>query len=450
MSERDGGPRPTRRGFLAGAGLAAATAAVPTMRADAALETGDAEAGIELFWGAHQGGIDTPPQGHTYFAAFDLTTEKRDDVVTLLKAWTAAAARMTSGLPIEPFEQAEIAYTLDTTTTTTTTTTGDDYGAATTIVDAPDSGEATGLPPVRLTITFGFGPGLFVKDGKDRYGLARHRPEAFVDLPHFVGDQLVVSHTGGDLSVQACADDPQVAFHAVRQLGRIAYEWAELRWTQTGFMPRYGVKETPRNLMGFRDGTNNPAITDPAAMEKVVWVGDEGPDWMNGGSYLVVRRIRIALEHWDRTKVAFQEQTVGRHKTTGAPLGMKGERDPLDLAAKDENGNPVIPENSHVRLATAATNEGAQILRRPYSYNDGVNFTAERWPPWRQGMEYDAGLFFICYQRDPRTGFIKIFDRMSKFDMMNQFVTHVGGGYFAVPSGTAKGEFIGQRLFDRS
>src|ERR1700685_1552035 len=108
MSERDGGSRPTRRGFLAGAGLAAATAAAPTVRADSALETGDAEAGIEPFWGVHQGGIDTPPQGHTYFAAFDLTTEKRDAVVTLLKAWTAAAARMTSGLPIEPFKQAEV------------------------------------------------------------------------------------------------------------------------------------------------------------------------------------------------------------------------------------------------------------------------------------------------------------------------------------------------------
>ena len=104
----------------------------------------------------------------------------------------------------------------------------------------------------------------------------------------------------------------------------------------------------------------------------------------------------------------------------------------------DKDGNPVIAENAHVRLAAAASNDGAQILRRPYSYNDGVNFTAERWPPWRQGMEYDAGLFFICYQRDPRTGFIKIFEKMAKFDMLNQFVTHTGGGLFACPGGVAQ------------
>ena len=97
---------------------------------------------------------------------------------------------------------------------------------------------------------------------------------------------------------------------------------------------------------------------------------------------------------------------------------------------------------------TAASNDGAQILRRSYSFDDGVSFAAERWPPWRQGMEYDAGLLFICYQRDPRTGFIKIFDKLSKFDMMNQFVTHVGGGMFACPDGAREGEFIGQRLFE--
>jgi len=162
----------------------------------------------------------------------------------------------------------------------------------------------------------------------------------------------------------------------------------------------------------------------------------------------VVRRIRVALEHWDRSKVEFQEQTFGRRKSTGAPLGGKSESEALDLDAIDKDGSPRIPENAHVRLAAAATNNGAQLLRRPFSYNDGVNFTAERWPPWRQGLEYDAGLFFICYQRDPRTGFVKIFENMAKFDMLNQFVTHVGGGLFAVPGGVAHGEFIGQRLFE--
>jgi len=246
--------------------------------------------------------------------------------------------------------------------------------------------------------------------------------------------------------VQACADDPQVAFHAVRHLARIADYTAQIRWTQAGFAPS-PPGQTPRNLMGFKDGTGNASIKDVAAMDKIVWVGSEGPDWMQGGSYVVARRIRIALEHWDKMKVAFQEQVVGRQKLSGAPLGAHGEFDKANLDATDKDGNLIIPENSHLRLATAATNDGAQILRRPFSYNDGVNFTAERWPPWRQGMEYDAGLFFICYQRDPRTGFIKIYDKMSKFDMMNQFVTHVGGGMFACPGGAREGGYIGQGLF---
>jgi len=454
MSERGGGPSATRRGFLTrAAGLAAvAGSALATDAGTQALAKGDdaasvaLDAQIEPFWGKNQGGIVTPTQGHTYFAALDLTTTKRAEIVGLLKAWTNAAGRLASGKPIEPFQKTEIAYNYDTTTTTTTVTTSDE--PASTAVSLPDSGEAHDLPPARLTVTFGFGAGLFEKDGNDRYGLAKHRPEALVDLPHFAGDELVAEQTGGDLSIQACADDPQIAFHAVRQLVRLADDVAQVRWAQTGFMPNFGPNQTPRNLMGFKDGTNNPSITDVDTMDKFVWVGSEGPGWMQGGSYLVVRRIRVALEHWDRSKIDFQEQTFGRHKATGAPIGKDSEHTPLDLEATDKDGNYIIAENAHVRLATAATNEGAQILRRPYSYNDGVNFTAERWPPWRQGIEYDAGLFFICYQRDPRTGFIKIFDNMAKLDMLNQFVTHVGGGLFACPGGIAPGEYIGQRLFD--
>ncbi|MGA8756053.1 MAG: iron uptake transporter deferrochelatase/peroxidase subunit [Stellaceae bacterium] len=428
----DGRPQPTRRGLVrAAAGLAAVGAGLGVGRVaeatvegktDDGLARGDAIA-IEPFWGDHQGGIVTSVQSHSYFAALDLETVNRDDVIKMLRAWTATAAHMAVGQTAAPIG-------IDLTT------------------PGPDTGEALGLPPARLTVTFGFGAGLFVKDGKDRFGLGAKRPSALVDLPRFNGDQLVEASTGGDLSIQACADDPQVAFHAVRQLARLAYGRAKMRWAQTGYMTRPDGESTPRNLMGFKDGTSNPSVTDPKAMAQFVWVGDEGPDWMRGGSYVVVRRIRVALEHWDRMKVAFQEQTIGRHKYSGAPLGGKHELDPLDLNANDKDGNPVIPDSAHVRLAAAASNDGAQILRRPYSYNDGVSFTAERWPPWRQGMEYDAGLFFICYQRDPRTGFGKIFEKMAKFDMLNQFVTHTGGGLFACPGGIAKGEFIGQRLFE--
>jgi deferrochelatase/peroxidase EfeB len=441
----------SRRGFLTGtAGLAAAAGVGlrPGAAAGALAPTSVpvTEIRIEPFWGEHQGGIATPPQRHTYFLTFDLNANKREEVVDLLHAWTAAAARMTQGETAQPLDgglqpvaaqDARVAPGKDYDSYTTSNLAG----------VAADSGEVLDLPPSRLTITFGFGAGLFVKDGKDRYGLAARRPQALVDMPRFVGDQLVEAQTGGDLSVQACADDPQIAFHAVRQLARLAAEVAKVRWAQTGFIANYGAKETPRNLMGFKDGTVNPRTSDPDAMNKFVWVGSEGPDWMRGGSYLITRRIRIALEHWDRMKTAFQEQTFGRHKYSGAPLGMKNEFDTMDLNAADKDGNPIIPENAHVRLASAASNDGAQFLRRPYSYNDGVDFVAERWPPWRQGLEYDAGLFFVAYQRDPRTGFIKIFDKVSKLDMMNQFVTHVGSGIFACPRGAAKGEFIGQGLF---
>jgi deferrochelatase/peroxidase EfeB len=413
-----------RRRFLTGSALiVGAAGASTTALASAPAESQEVKGQAEPFFGKHQAGITTPIQANTYFAAFNLATTKREEVVALLRTWTEASARMTRG-------ESAVALRSD--------------------PDAPsvDSGEVLGLPPSRLTITFGFGPGLFIKDGQDRYGLAARRPEALIDLPRFNGDQLIPERTGGDLSVQACANNPQVAMHAVRQLSRLAYGAAHLRWVQPGFTAGYSPKETPRNLMGFKDGTMNPSVSDPKLMDTHIWVGDEGAPWMRGGSYMVVRPVRIALEHWDRMKLAFQEQTVGRQKYAGAGIGQAHEFEPLNLDATDKDGNPIIPENSHARLAAPVNNDGAQILRRAFSYDNGVSFTAERWPPWRQGMEIDAGLLFQCYQRDPRTGFVKIFDKVAKFDMMNQFVTHIGGGLFACPSGVAPGEFIGERLFE--
>ncbi|MBV9812556.1 MAG: deferrochelatase/peroxidase EfeB, partial [Acetobacteraceae bacterium] len=419
-----------------GAGLkrSAQAAASATEKGISPAGQGQGKAATEPFWGEHQGGILTPSQNHTCFAAFDVTATEAKQVTAMLQRWTDAAARMTEGQTAAPL--------------------GSDLS-----VPAADSGEALGLAPARLTLTFGFGATLFVKDGKDRFGLAAHRPDALVDMPGFNGDQLVEARTGGDFSVQACADDPQVAFHAVRQLTRLAYGAAEIRWLQNGFSANFAAEDTPRNLMGFKDGTQNPiarppversggaVAANPRSPEDILWIGEEGPDWMAGGSYLVVRRIRVSLEHWDRTDTEFQEQVIGRHKQSGSPLGGSDEFAALDLDATDKDGNSVIPDDAHVRLASAASNGGAQLLRRGYSYNDGVSFTAERWPPWRQGMMFDAGLFFVAYQRDPRTGFIKIYDQMSKLDALNQFSTHVGSGLFACPGGVRQGEFIGQRLF---
>jgi deferrochelatase/peroxidase EfeB len=401
-------------------GLGSATAALGAPPPAHAREDADhGHPAIVPFWGPRQHGITMPQQRYTYFAAFDCAAEKRAELVDLLRAWTDAAARLTSGQAVQAAAGA--------------------YDASKPIVD---SGEALGLSPAHLTLTVGFGAGLFTKDGADRYGLAAQRPAAFVDLPRFPGEQLIPEKTGGDLSLQACADDPQVAFHAVRQLARMAGGVAHVRWVQTGFLPDDAGKETPRNLMGFKDGTQ-----ECADLDRFVWAGSEAPRWMRGGTYLVVRRIRIALEHWDQMNVGFQEQTIGRQKQSGAPIGMTHESDPLPLAATDKDGNPIIAENAHVRLGNASTNNGQQILRRGYNYNDGVNFVAERWPPWRQGMEYDAGLLFVSYQRDPRTGFIPMFEQMSRVDMLNQFATHTGGGLFAIPAGAQRGEYLGAHLF---
>ena len=421
----------TRRGLLtaavglAGAAGLAKAAPLPSDRPPLTKTGGITADGTLPFFGEHQNGIATPVQAHTYFAAFDVVAETREEVAALMQRWTEAADKLTRGVEVGPV--------------------GDPA--------APpgDSGETAGLPTTRLTLTFGFGPTLFSKDGHDRFGLAARRPAAFVDLPRFVGDQLVPGRTGGDLSVQACGDDPMATMHAVRQLMRLAYGVATVRWVQAGFIPGFAPKVTPRNLMGFKDGSFNVLASDPAAMGRHVWVGDEceaGAAWMRGGSYVVARPIRMALEHWDRMKLAFQEQTVGRTKTTGALIGTARELGPLDLEANDHDGNPVVAENAHVRLGAPRNNDGAQILRRAYSYDNGVSLVAERWPPWHQGMELDAGLLFICYQRDPRTGFIKIFDKMSRFDMLNQFVTHVGGGLFACPGGVQAGRYVGQGLFE--
>jgi len=417
---------PTRRNFLTRAVVAAVAAPLAgntyARSSTAQVQSDSALPAVEPFWGKHQGGIATPIQRNTYFMAFDVTSVDRAELIALLTAWTNAAADMTQGpAKADPHADPQQAPT--------------------------DSGAAVGLSASRLTITFGFGPTLFSKDGVDRFGIAAKRPAALADLPRFSGDQLVPERSGGDLSVQACADDAQVVEYAMRRMVSLAQGIAKIRWAQTGFTAGFNANETPRNQMGFKDGTINVATRNPAEMHQFVWAGDEGPEWMRDGSYMVIRPIRIALEHWDKMKLSFQEQTIGRHKLSGAPIGSRHEFDRLDLAATDKEGNLLIDENSHVRLSAPESNDGAQILRRAFNYDNGVAQIAERWPPWRQLTTFDAGLLFQCYQRDPRTGFTRMFEKMSKFDMLNQFTTHVGSGLFACPSGVQPGEFIGKKLF---
>ncbi|WP_306589509.1 Dyp-type peroxidase [Geothrix sp. 21YS21S-4] len=376
-----------------------------------------------------------PIQHQNYFAAFDLATTKREDVIKLLKAWTEAAARMTAGETAQPLEGG-LKLAVPPATPVEVFDTPDSG------IIAADTGETIGMSPSRLTITFGFGATLFTKDGKDRFGLASQRPEALVDMPKFIGDQLAENRTGGDISVQACAEDPQVAFHAVRQLARIAEGVAHIRWVQIGFRPNTGS----RHLFGFSvEGMENPSVEDPKVMAKVVWSGNEGPEWMRGGSYIVARRMRFALEHWDQMPTKYQEKAVGGGKYHGSPM-MNPHQSAEPSPAALEDDDPAAHPPSHLDIVGP---HAATMFRRSYSYNDGVNFTTERWPPWRQGLEYDAGMFFICYQRDPRTGFIKLFDMIAKQDFrLNQFWTHEGSGLFACPPGVEKGGYIGQGLFE--
>lgn len=396
---------PARRHFIKSALTSAALmAGVGEAEAQPTPECKPASA-AEAFWGEHQAGIVSKEPAHTYFVAFDLITDQRGQLQALLQRWTLAAAELI------------------------------------------ESGAMPGLMNKPLSVTFGFGPSLFEKDGQDRFGLAAQRPAALVNLPRFVGDQLVPERTGGDLSVQVCAEDPLAVETAIRRLAKVAQGVAVMRWAQMGFNGRFQAHETPRNQMGFKDGTLNVNGQDPQTAKAFVWVGDEGPAWLRGGSYMVIRPIRISLEHWDDMTLAFQEQTIGRHKASGAPIGKQQEFEDLDLEREDAQGNPVLTENSHAAMSAPESNGGAQILRRAFSYDNGIAKIAERWPPWRQLVTFDAGLLFQCYQRDPRTGFIRLFKKMAQIDMLNQFTTHVGGGLFACPHGIKPGAYLGEDLF---
>jgi deferrochelatase/peroxidase EfeB len=434
-----GGPRRRsllRTGLLAGAGAVASGLAGGFAGHAIAGPAANTASQAEPFSGQHQAGIVTGTQRQTVLAAFDLTTSSAGDLAALLIEWTSLASFLAAGqsvtVPIftPPGGGGADAY-------------ADATGGSTT----DDSLEAYGLGPNRLTLTVGFGRSLFVtSSGKDRFGISGKLPPALISLPRFPGDELAAADSDGDLFLQACADDPQVAFHAVRAIARIAPDVATLRWTQVGFSPD-NSGGTPRNLMGFKDGTMNSNVHPPADLQATLWAGPEGPTWMHGGSYLVYRRIRITLEHWDRLPPNLQEQVIGRQKLSGAPLGQSGEFSPLDLDKRDAQGNPVIPADAHVRLAAPQTNNGAVIVRRAFSYNNGTTPFTERWPPWRQALEYDAGLLFLAYQKDPRTGFLPIFTRLAEADQLNQFTTHTASAVFAVPPGaTGPGDYIGRTL----
>jgi deferrochelatase/peroxidase EfeB len=402
----------TRRALLASlgaGGMAAAAGGGYALGREGESDAGGpgAREQIVAFHGRHQAGIATPAQDRLHFAALDVEDGVRaSDLRELLRTWSQAAERMTAGRLV-----------------------GDANGEA--LAPPQDTGEALGLTPAHLTVTFGLGPSLF--DG--RFGLADDRPAPLRTLPALPGDELDPARSGGDLCVQACADDPQVAFHAVRNLARIGRGAVTVRWSQLGFgrtSSTSRAQATPRNLLGFKDGTANLKAEDVEALERHVWVAGDRPDepaWLRDGTYLVARRIRMLIEVWDRTSLGDQEQTIGRHKVSGAPLGERDEFATLDVGR--------LPADSHVRLAAPSTNDGAKLLRRGYSFTDGLDD--------RLG-QLDAGLFFLSFQRDPEA-FVRVQRRLGSADHLNEYIKHVGSGVWAIPPGARRGGYVGEGLF---
>ncbi len=410
----------SRRGLLglAGAGAAGLALGGTGGAAVATAVASDGTSGAASrypFFGAHQAGITTPAQDRLHFAAFDLAGDATaGDLRELLSDWTYAASRMTQGLEVSE---------------------GGAVGGSP-LAPPADTGEALGLPPSGLTITFGFGPGLF--DG--RFGLESRRPGALVPLPRFSGDALDPEQSGGDLCIQACADDPQVAVHAIRNLSRIAFGRATIRWSQLGFGRTSSTstsQATPRNLFGFKDGTANVKAEETEAVDEHVWVaGSDGPDWMAGGSYLVARKIRMVIESWDRTRLEEQQRVIGREKGEGAPLSGGTEFTEPDFDKPDDDGSPRIAEDAHVRLAHPDSNGGARMLRRGYNFVDGNDELGR----------LDAGLFFLSFQRDPGQ-FVTVQRSLGGHDALNEYIKHVGSAVFAIPPGASEGASIGDPLF---
>ncbi|WP_027005311.1 Dyp-type peroxidase [Conexibacter woesei] len=381
-----------------------------TARADDDVAETAREQGIEngildtvAFDGPHQGGILTPVQAHATVAALDAVAPDRTTLMYALQALSARARTLAVGGVTPRFE-----------------------------VDDPpvDSGVlGPDIAPGGLTVTIGFGVSLF----DDRYGLKDKKPEKLERMPPFAGEDLDASQTHGDVLVQICANQRDTVVHTLREIMRATRGALELRWAVDGFAgARRGPtpRASPRNLFAFRDGTANPDVRDDAAMRRLVWDAQ-------GGSYQVVRLIRMHVEFWDRVGLREQETMIGRTRDTGAPLGGDDEfQDPrYDIDPKGDR----IPLDAHIRLANPRTRatEDQRFLRRPYNYHRGFDSAGS----------LDQGMVFMAYNQDPARQFATVQNRLAG-EPMTDYFTHVGGGYFYAPRGTGgKAGWIGQDLF---
>ncbi|MCH5672677.1 iron uptake transporter deferrochelatase/peroxidase subunit [Streptomyces gilvus] len=362
-------------------------------------------ANMAMFHGKHQPGITDGLQARGHLVAFDLVAGAgRKEAAALLRRWSATAERFMAGEPAA----------------------------------SDDTDVARDAGPSSLTITFGFGHSFFA-----RTGLEKQRPVSLDPLPDFSSDQLDKARSDGDLWVQIGADDALVAFHALRAIQKDAGNAAKVRWQMNGFNRTPGATAHPmtaRNLMGQIDGTRNPKPTD-ADFDRRVFVpasGSKDPSWMANGSYAVVRRIRMLLDDWEKLSLTAQENVIGRRKSNGAPLSGGSETTPMDLEKTDAKGEYVVPVNAHSRITRPDQNGGAAILRRPFSYHDGID--ADGVP--------DAGLLFVCWQADPLRGFVTLQRKLDRGDALSKYIRHESSGLFAVPGGAAKGEYVGQALLE--
>ncbi|MFE6774743.1 iron uptake transporter deferrochelatase/peroxidase subunit [Streptomyces sp. NPDC057702] len=356
--------------------------------------------------GTPQAGILTPHQVHGHLVAFDLAPgTDRKAAAALLRRWTQTARRLARGRRVE--------------------------------------GEATGVAldagPSSLTVTMGFGRAFFGK-----VGLTAQLPEALAPLPDFSADVLDKARSDGDLWLQIGADDGLVAFDALRTLHRVAGEVVRVRWQMTGFNRTPGATDQPRttrNLMGQVDGTNNPKPEEDD-FDTRVFVPRGGdatsPEWMAGGSYAVVRRIRMLLDTWDHLSLDQQERVIGRRKADGAPLSGGTETTPVDLEKFNGDGSVAIRGDAHVRVAAPESNQGAAMLRRPYSYHDG----------FREDGQPDAGLLFVAWQADPMRGFVPVQRKLDRGDGLSRFLRHEASGLFAVPAAATPDGYVGQPLLE--
>ena len=384
-----------KKAGIGGAGLALGVSGASAFFANKAQEEKKiSDGGEEIsFYGEHQAGITTPMQKNIYFVVLDLHSTDKEEVIQMFKDWTDYSSKLVDGELVKK-------------------------DGSNALLPPSDTGETVGLNPYRLTLTFGVSADFLKK-----MGLEKKRPKEFRDLPPFPKEQLQEKYTGGDIVIQACADDEQVAFHAVRNLVRKARNTVTMKWSQSGFAAIGDRMSTPRNLFGFKDGTAN--VTKEKDFDQVIWTDSD--DWMKGGTYMAVRRIQMFLETWDRTNLQEQENTFGRYKESGAPFGKKDEFDEVDLA--------LLPVDSHVRLAKEVNKP---IYRRSYSYSDGIV---------EKTGQFDTGLLCLAFQKNPAS-FVKVQTNLGAQDKMNEYVTHIGSGLFACFAGVKKGEYLGQKLFE--